>query len=47
MIMHYNLFRPHSGIGGITPAEAAGIKIEGQDKWLTAIGNAALSRKAT
>ena len=44
MIMHYDLFRPHSGI---TPAEAAGIKIEGQDKWLTAIGNAALSRKAT
>ena len=33
--------QPHSGIGGKTPAEAAGIKIRGHDKWLTLIQNAA------
>ena len=29
-ILHY--IRPHSGIGDKTPAEAAGIKIQGHDK---------------
>ncbi len=24
--IHYNFFRPHMGLGGKTPAEAAGIK---------------------
>lgn len=38
----YNLFRPHSGLGGKTPAEALGVVLEGPDKWLTAIRHAAL-----
>ena len=39
--LHYNYVQPHSGIGGKTPAEAAGITIRGQDKWRTLIQNAA------
>ena len=39
--LHYNYIRPHVGIGGKTPAEAAGIKIRGHDKWLTLIRNVA------
>ena len=42
-ILHHNFFRPHLGIGKRTPAEAAGITIQGEDKWITFIHNAALS----
>jgi hypothetical protein len=28
------------GLGGKTPAEAAGIQVKGEDKWLTIIQNA-------
>ena len=41
-----NCVRPHSGIGGKTPAEAAGITIRGQDKWRTLIQNAAGAAQA-
>ena len=34
------------GLGGRTPAEAAGIKITGHDKWMTIIANAGLHRLA-
>ena len=37
----YSYIRPHGGIGGKTPAQAAGIKILGRNKWLTPIQNAA------
>ena len=36
----HNYVRPHMGLNGKTPAEQAGIKLEGQDKWLTIIQNA-------
>lgn len=36
----HNFVRPHEGLDGRTPAEAAGITIEGQNKWLTIIQNA-------
>ena len=42
-ILHHNFFRPHLGIDKRTPAEAAGITIQGEDKWITFIHNAALS----
>ena len=42
-ILHHNFFRPHLGIGKRTPAEMAGITIQGDDKWITFIHNAALS----
>ena len=41
-ILHYNFVRPHQGLGGKTPAAAAGITIRG-DIWLTLIQNAALA----
>jgi hypothetical protein len=33
-------FRTHEGIGNVTPAEKCGIKIEGENKWVTVIQNA-------
>jgi len=36
----HNHMRPHMALGGKTPAELAGIRIEGQNKWLTIIQNA-------
>ena len=41
-LAYYNLFRPHSGIDGKTPAEAMGVIVGGVNKWLTAIRYAAL-----
>ena len=38
--LYHNLVRPHEALGGKTPAEAAGIKIEGDDKWMAIIQNA-------
>jgi len=38
-IFHIYL-RPHIGLNGKTPAEVCGIKIEGENKWLTLIQNA-------
>jgi hypothetical protein len=35
----HNYVRPHMGLDGQTPAEKCGIKIEGDDKWLTLIQN--------
>jgi putative transposase len=32
--------RPHEGLNGATPADACGIKIEGENKWITLIQNA-------
>lgn len=34
------LCAPHMGLDGKTPADLAGIKIEGENKWLTLIQNA-------
>jgi putative transposase len=38
--LYHNYFRPHQALNGKTPAEVAGIKIEGSNKWLTLIQNA-------
>jgi hypothetical protein len=36
----HNYIRPHMGLDGKTPAEAAGIQVKGDNKWLTIIQNA-------
>jgi putative transposase len=38
--LFHNYFRPHEALDGKTPAEACGIKVEGQNKWKTLIQNA-------
>jgi len=43
--MYHNYLRPHMGLNGQTPAEACGVKIEGDNKWMTLIQNA--SRRET
>ena len=35
----HNYIRTHMGLDGKTPAELAGIKVEGENKWLTIIQN--------
>ncbi|MDV3294007.1 MAG: DDE-type integrase/transposase/recombinase [Nitrososphaerales archaeon] len=47
MQVFHNYFRPHEGLGGKTPAEAAGIKIEGENPMLTVIQNASRKREPT
>ncbi|WP_042683962.1 DDE-type integrase/transposase/recombinase [Candidatus Nitrosotenuis chungbukensis] len=38
--IYHNYIRPHMGLEGKTPADKAGIKIEGENKWITLIQNA-------
>ena len=44
--LFHNYIRPHKALNGKTPAEVAGIKIEGDNKWLTLIQNASRQKKA-
>lgn len=41
----HNYIKPHEGLGGRTPADAAGVLVEGENKWLTLIENASMSEK--
>ncbi len=38
--LFHNFIRGHEALRGRTPAEAAGIQVEGENKWLTLIQNA-------
>lgn len=40
MQIYHNYVRPHEGLNGKTPAEAAGIEVKGENKWVTLIQNA-------
>jgi putative transposase len=44
MQIYHNFIREHEGLNGKTPAEACGIKVEGQNKWKTLIQNASQSK---
>jgi hypothetical protein len=43
--LHHNFVRPHEDIGNVTPAEKCGIKVEGENKWVTLIENASKSTR--
>ena len=43
--MFHNYLRPRMGLDGQTPAEKCGIKIEGDNKWITLIQNASKTSK--
>jgi hypothetical protein len=43
--LYHNFIREHQGLNDKTPAEACGIKVEGDNKWITLIQNA--SKKTT
>jgi transposase-like protein len=47
MQVYHNYIRPHEGLDGKTPAEACGIEIMGENKWITLIQNASRKRKKT
>lgn len=40
MQVFHNYFRPHEGLAGATPANKAGIQVEGENPWITVIQNA-------
>lgn len=37
---HHNFVKPHMALDGKTPAEVGGIKVNGENKWITIIQNA-------
>jgi len=41
--IYHNYLRPHEGLNGETPAEACGIEVKGENKWITLIQNAGKS----
>ena len=43
--VYHNFIRPHMGLEGKTPGEAAGITIQGENKWKTIIQNASRENK--
>jgi putative transposase len=46
MQIFHNYIRPHEGLDGKTPAEACGIEVKGDNKWVTLIQNASQKAKA-
>jgi hypothetical protein len=40
MQIHHNFIRNHMALNGKTPSEMVGIKIDGNNKWITLIQNA-------
>ena len=45
--IYHNYIREHETLGGATPSEACGIKVEGKNKWITLIQNASVDKSAT
>lgn len=46
MQIYHNYVRPHEALDGKTLAEACGIVVEGENKWMTLIQNASQTAKA-
>ena len=47
MCVYYNFTKKHSGIDGMTPAEASLIDVDGKNRWKTIIQNASLHKDTT
>jgi hypothetical protein len=47
MQIYHNYVRPHMALDGRTPAEAAGIEVQGANKWVTLIQNAQMQKRQT
>jgi putative transposase len=45
MQIFHNFIRPHEALDGKTPAEACGIQVKGENKWITLIQNASVKVK--
>jgi hypothetical protein len=45
--IYHDYIKTHQGLDGRTPAEASGIRIEGKNKWLAMIQNAASNRDSS
>jgi hypothetical protein len=45
LLIYNNYVRPHEALDGKTLAEACGIVVEGENKWITLIQNAATAAK--
>lgn len=45
MQIFHNYLRPHGALEGKTPADACGIEVQGENKWMTLIQNASRGRK--
>ena len=45
--LFHNYIRSHEGLGGKTPSEVAGVKVEGENKWQTIIQNASIAAHKT
>jgi len=44
MQIYHNFIKPHESLDGKTPAEACGIQVNGENKWMTLIQNAAAAK---
>jgi putative transposase len=44
-MLYHNYLREHEGLNGKTPSEMCGIKVEGENKWITLIQNASTKRQ--
>jgi hypothetical protein len=40
MRIYHNFIKPHEALKGQTPADLAGIEVQGENKWITIIQNA-------
>jgi transposase-like protein len=45
--IYHNFVRPHMGLNGKTPADLAGIRVKGEDKWVTLIQNAKMKNRSS
>lgn len=45
--IYHNFIRPHEGLNGDTPADRVGIRVRGENKWITLIQNASRSTAPT